>query len=225
MKDGRRGLPYAPYLMFMIERVIGLRFPKDGMHTVYKIEKTHPAIAIQGTGSTYAHEDIPESSHSRSQRSRKWKKKIESWMKAIFGKCSYAIEHAYETQFEQRQQRGEHLPPLSPIPPPPQFDLLSFSDTKFDGDVGDDSESEERPRAPSADWQETLSGYQWRTKPRRSTYSTRFTATTHHQGRARIDSDDDDDGGTGTAAGTSTAAGISRASGYDDIDWDDIQEE
>jgi hypothetical protein len=24
MEDGRRGLPYAPYLMFMIERVIGL---------------------------------------------------------------------------------------------------------------------------------------------------------------------------------------------------------
>jgi hypothetical protein len=102
MKDGRRGLPYAPYLMFMIEIVIGLRFPKDGMHTVYKIEKTHPATAIQGTGSTYAHEDIPESSHSRSQRSRKWKKKIESWMKAIFGKCSYAAERAYETQLKQR---------------------------------------------------------------------------------------------------------------------------
>jgi hypothetical protein len=52
----------------MIERV-GLRFPKDGMHTVYKIEKTHPATATQRTGSTYAHEDIPESSRSRSQRS------------------------------------------------------------------------------------------------------------------------------------------------------------
>jgi hypothetical protein len=43
MDDGRRRLPYAPYLMFMIERVTGLRFPKDGIHTVYKIEKTMPA--------------------------------------------------------------------------------------------------------------------------------------------------------------------------------------
>jgi hypothetical protein len=34
------GLPYAPYLMFLIERVTGLRFPKDGIHTIYKIEKT-----------------------------------------------------------------------------------------------------------------------------------------------------------------------------------------
>jgi hypothetical protein len=45
MEDGRRGRPYAPYLMFMIERVTGLRFPKDEMHTIYKIEKTHPAVA------------------------------------------------------------------------------------------------------------------------------------------------------------------------------------
>jgi len=45
MEDGRKGLPYAPYLMFLIERVIGISFPKDGMHTVYKIEKTQPAAA------------------------------------------------------------------------------------------------------------------------------------------------------------------------------------
>jgi hypothetical protein len=33
--------------MFMIERVIGRRFPKDGIHTIYKIEKTRPAVASQ----------------------------------------------------------------------------------------------------------------------------------------------------------------------------------
>jgi hypothetical protein len=31
--------------------------------------------------------------------SSKWKK-LGSWMKAIFGKCTYAAEHAYETQLE-----------------------------------------------------------------------------------------------------------------------------
>ena len=40
MDDGRKGLPYAPYLMFMIERVTGYKFDKDGLHTVYKIENT-----------------------------------------------------------------------------------------------------------------------------------------------------------------------------------------
>ena len=45
MEDGRKGLPYAPYLMFLIERVIGISFPKDRMHTIYKIEKTQPTVA------------------------------------------------------------------------------------------------------------------------------------------------------------------------------------
>jgi hypothetical protein len=31
--------------MFMIERVTGLRFPKDEIHTIYKIEKTKSAAA------------------------------------------------------------------------------------------------------------------------------------------------------------------------------------
>ena len=45
MEDGRKGLPYASYLMFLIERVIGISFPKDRMHIVYKIKKTQPAAA------------------------------------------------------------------------------------------------------------------------------------------------------------------------------------
>jgi hypothetical protein len=68
MDDGWRGMPYAPYLMFMIERVTGLRFPKDGIHTVYKIEKTKPTTAAtQRARSSYTHEDITEGSHSWSK--------------------------------------------------------------------------------------------------------------------------------------------------------------
>ena len=63
-----------------------------------------------------------------------------------------------------------------------------------------------------------MEGYRQRQEPRRSTRSTRYTATTHCQGRARIDSNDDDgDGGAGTAVGGA------RATGDDDIDWTDIQ--
>jgi len=74
MEDGRKGLPYAPYLMFLIERVTGISFPKDGMHTIYKIEKTQPAAASQAMGGSNAHEDIPESSRSRSRKDNKMKK-------------------------------------------------------------------------------------------------------------------------------------------------------
>jgi hypothetical protein len=41
MDDGKRSLPYAPYLMHMIKRVTGMRFPYDYEHRVYKIKKTH----------------------------------------------------------------------------------------------------------------------------------------------------------------------------------------
>ena len=40
MDDGRKGLSYAPYLMFVIERVTDYKFDKHGLHTIYKIEKT-----------------------------------------------------------------------------------------------------------------------------------------------------------------------------------------
>ena len=110
-------------------------------------------------------------------------KKFGKWLKAIFGKCTYAADRAYETQLEQCQQRGQDLPPLPPIPPPPQYDLLSLSDIDLD-------DEEEQGRA--IDWDETLEGYRQRQEPRHSTHSTRNNTTTHCQGRACIDSDDDD---------------------------------
>ena len=39
------GLPYAPYLMFVIKRVTGYRFVKDGLHEQYKIERAIHAKA------------------------------------------------------------------------------------------------------------------------------------------------------------------------------------
>jgi hypothetical protein len=44
------------------------------MHTVYKTEKTQPTIASQAMGSSYAHDDIPKSSRSRSRNGKKMNK-------------------------------------------------------------------------------------------------------------------------------------------------------
>jgi len=72
MEDGRKGLPYAPYLMFMIERVTGYRFEKDGLHEKYKIEKTHTTgTSAPARHSSTAAEDILESSHVASRRGKK----------------------------------------------------------------------------------------------------------------------------------------------------------
>ena len=78
----------------MIERATGFYFSKDGMHTIYKIEKTQPAAATQGAESSHAHVNIPESSYFRSHRGGKIKK-FGKWLKAIFGKCTYAADKAY----------------------------------------------------------------------------------------------------------------------------------
>jgi hypothetical protein len=86
-----------------------------------------------------------------------------------------------------------------------------LSDTESD----DDEEEEEEQQGHAANREETLEEYRSRQRPRRSA---RFTATTHRQGRARIDSDDDDNGARTATEGT-------RATGGDDIDWENIQDE
>ena len=96
MDDARKGLRYTPYLMFMIERVIGYKFKKDGLHEVYKIEKARHAKASETIAFST---DMPESSRLAS-RSGKKNNKMVQWIKAIFGKCTYATDRAYETQLE-----------------------------------------------------------------------------------------------------------------------------
>jgi len=95
MDDGRKGLPYGPYLMFMIERVTGYKFNKDGLHTVYKIEKTQASGASKAVRRCPLVEDVPESSRSRSHKDKKMEK-FRKWIKAIFTTCTYAARTAYE---------------------------------------------------------------------------------------------------------------------------------
>lgn len=52
MDDGRRNLPYAPYLMLIIDRVTGKKYPKDCTHTPYTPKKTSaddPGVATTET--------------------------------------------------------------------------------------------------------------------------------------------------------------------------------
>ena len=89
MDDGRKGLPYAPYLMFMIEWVMGYKFDKDGLHTVFKIEKIQGARASRAVRCSPSVEDMPKSSRSRPRKEKKMEK-FGKWIKAIFTTCTYA---------------------------------------------------------------------------------------------------------------------------------------
>ena len=110
-------MPYAPYLMFMIERVTGYRFDKDGLHTVYKIEKTQDSGASRAVKCSPSIEDVPGSSRSRPRKDGKMEK-FGRWIKAIFTTCTYAARTAYEDQLENREANREArervgLPPHS----------------------------------------------------------------------------------------------------------------
>ena len=94
MDDGRKGLPYAPYLMFMIERVTGYKLDKDGLHTIYKIKKTQASGASRVVRRSPSVEDVPKSSRSRPRKEKKMEK-FRKWIKAIFATCSYAARTAY----------------------------------------------------------------------------------------------------------------------------------
>src|SRR6266542_5613650 len=56
--DSRKGFPYAPYIMYVIEKVSGITFRKDGEHQVLRITRTSPLGASRTPS--------PSSSHSQS---------------------------------------------------------------------------------------------------------------------------------------------------------------
>ena len=95
MDDGRKGLPYVPYLIFMIERVTGYKFDKDGLHIIYKIEKTQASGASKAVRRSPSVQDISKSSRSRSRKCKKMEK-FGKWIKAIFTTCTYAARTTYE---------------------------------------------------------------------------------------------------------------------------------
>jgi len=213
MDDGRRSLPYAPYLMFMIERVTGVRYPKDCSHTVYNIKKTKggktaPPPAVESSYHSEGGHSVPQ---RRDGRKKKRFQKLAEWVKAIFGTCSYMAQNQYDDRMESRHainaaREVQGLPLLPPVAPPPQFpDLPHLSDTESDEEH--DSYDEHQGYDDDPDLQETLGSVyrQFRddarqrrastsaAAPRRSTRASRFTATTHRAGRAVVSSDNDDD--------------------------------
>ena len=88
--------------MFMIERVIDYRFDKDGLHTVYKIEKTQASGASRAVRHSPSVEDVLESSPSR-PRKEKNMEKFGKWNQAIFTTCTYAARTTYEDRLENRE--------------------------------------------------------------------------------------------------------------------------
>ena len=90
---------------------------QDGLHTVYKIEKTQGVGSSRAVRRSPSVEDVPESSRSRTRKKKKMEK-FGKWIKAIFTTCTYAARTAYQDRLENQEANWEvrervGLPPLS----------------------------------------------------------------------------------------------------------------
>jgi len=165
--------------MVMIERVTGYRFEKDGLHTVYKIEKTQGAGASRVVICSPSIMDVPESSRSRPSKEKKMEK-FGKWIKAIFITCTYAARTAYQDRLENREANREAreragLPCLSLVQSSPRFDdVPSLSDTDSEEEEEEEEQEQEQPELdPHTRLSSTLQSM------RRSTRYERHTSTTH----------------------------------------------
>ena len=147
----------------MIERVTGYRFEKDGLHTIYKIDKTRGAGASRAVRRSPSVEDVPESSRSRPRKEKKMEK-FGRWIKAIFTTCTYAARTAYQDRLENReanQEAREHarLPPLSLVQSPPRFDdfpSLSVIDSEDEEEEEEEEKEEQLKLDPHTSLRTTL---------------------------------------------------------------------
>jgi hypothetical protein len=103
MDDARNDLPYAPYVMYIIERVSGIEFKKDVEHRPYKLTQWQHIgwdTLVGAVGTSVAAEARPTHRASRSRHSpschRSRGSKLKELLKNIFCICQYAMDAAYE---------------------------------------------------------------------------------------------------------------------------------
>jgi hypothetical protein len=143
-EDPVKGLPYAPYLMHIIEQVSGIRFPSDGSnHKLLKISNKLSITAAKelkqaadvargkgkGASSSRSHRAAtsPSAAPSRStsaeplssSSSGKSKKpsKFKFLMNYMFGQCCASAQREHDIQ--ERLYRMEQRAGIVSSPPPP----------------------------------------------------------------------------------------------------------
>jgi hypothetical protein len=134
LDDARNDLPYAPYIMYIIERVSGIEFKKDVEHNPYKLtqwQHTGWAALVGAAGTSAAAEarpthrassSRPSSSHHRSRGS-----KLKELVKNLFCMCQYDVDAAYEGRKDINDMKRQLGLEVREIPPPIVFP--PFEDT------------------------------------------------------------------------------------------------
>lgn len=132
LDDAKNGLPYAPYIMFIIERVSGIVFKKYVQHRPYSLTKLKGNDNSSGSGTAAVarsrHSQRSTATRSSTSKSTHRGSRLSRWMKAIFRTCSYAATQAYAARRDINEIKQHLKLPIRSLMPPPRFsDLLSLS--------------------------------------------------------------------------------------------------
>jgi hypothetical protein len=156
MNDPMKYLPYAPYLMYMIERVTNVRYPKDVVHDPFRHLRDRakkPPKARKYVGSSSAaprHDDMPATpSPSRPPRRHRGSI-IKRFLKSIFSMCKTMATETNENGrdiIEIKSHLGLPIDPYRQLPefddPFTEWDAQDAEEGQEEGEEEDNEEEEE----------------------------------------------------------------------------------
>jgi hypothetical protein len=93
MNDPMKYLPYAPYLMYMIERVTNVRYPKDVFHEPFRHLRDRAKKApkackyVSSSSAASHHDDVPTAPSPPRPPCRHRGSMIKRVLKSIFSMC------------------------------------------------------------------------------------------------------------------------------------------
>jgi hypothetical protein len=144
MNDPMKYLPYAPYLMYMIERVTNVRYPKDVVHEPFRhlrdrAKKAPKAHKYVGSSSAAPrHDDMPAAPSPPRPSRRHCGSLIKRVLKSIFSMCKTMATKTNENRRDIIEIKY-HLG----LPTDPYRELPTFDDPFAEWDTQDEEEGQE----------------------------------------------------------------------------------
>jgi hypothetical protein len=144
MNDPMKHLPYAPYLMYMIERVTNVRYPKDVVHEPLRHLRDRAKRPPKGrkyVGSSSAapsHDDVPAARSSSPPPRRHSGSMIKRVLKSIFSMCKTIATETNENRRDIIEIKS-HLG----LPTDTYHELPEFDDPFAEWDAKGAQEEEE----------------------------------------------------------------------------------
>ena len=137
--DSRRGFSYAPYIMYVIEKVTGIFFRKDGEHLLYKLTRTKQTGASKTPSASSDQSPPPVDSpprrphgpscssgpsHSRAPSQSRGEKPnlARRVLKAVFCMCRQHSHDVYEIRKDMNLVKAKLELPTEDIGDPPAYE-------------------------------------------------------------------------------------------------------